>query len=38
MIAAEVVFIKYPLPFTAVNPAVFAVVSQSTEPDRPNPD
>ena len=37
VIAPDVVFTKYPLPLTAVKPAVFAVVSQLTVPVLPNP-
>jgi hypothetical protein len=37
VIAALVVLTKYPLPDTAVNAAVLAVVSQFTVPVRPNP-
>jgi hypothetical protein len=38
VIGPDVVFIKYPLPLTPVNPAVFAVVFQLTEPVLPKPD
>jgi hypothetical protein len=37
VIAPEVVLTKYPFPETAVNPAVFGVVSQSTVPVLPKP-